>query len=83
MAKASLKPRAGSLCDSAEPDRFAAPRDLETTGRRFKTARNRGVTGRGAQCLDAQTGDWEKPKIGFVALGKSVLGMFHRQKETE
>jgi len=27
--------------------------------------------------------NWEKPKIGFVALGKSVLGMFKRQKETE
>lgn len=26
--------------------------------------------------------NWEKPKVGFVALGKSVLGMFDRQKET-
>ncbi len=26
--------------------------------------------------------NWEKPKVGFISLGKSILGMFERQKET-
>ena len=25
--------------------------------------------------------NWEKPKVGFINLGKSILGMFERQKE--
>ncbi|MBX3167902.1 MAG: hypothetical protein KF760_10845 [Candidatus Eremiobacteraeota bacterium] len=27
--------------------------------------------------------NWEKPKVGFFALGKSILGMFERQKQTD